>query len=278
MLREAPPNPPTYRWEVNSDGYDKFYRLIHNKEGIVGSIEKSNGYSWYLYDWRLNQGKEPVGGPFSNDASGLEIAFSELLRKMNIREHVRFSRKASRNTDQQMMRLASLQHRVEMLKEASFRLDRQGPSIPPRFANKVKALTGCNVSEISVRDYDGESVGRRMTSFGGYSLFTEEGSFVENTDPPTGDCRDYVILRMPSHFKSASYQFKHRKWGLKGAEPLDFSNPKTLKDVQLTRRFDFLKNKDMASRRGAYLEPLSRSEKEEMLKIKREITKRRRKA
>ena len=168
-------------------------------------------------------------------------------------------------------------------------------------------------------------------------LFTEEGSFVENTDPPTGDCRDYVILRMPSHFKSASYnpnagkkplnfskpwtltkeamvarlrylqkkqrfealtpresaemshiemkmkrksasyQFKHRKWGLKGAEPLDFSNPETLKDVQLTRRIDFLRKKGIRAR-GAYQEPLSRSEKEEMRKIKREITKRRSKA
>ena len=103
--------------------------------------------------------------------------------------------------DLQMMRLASLQRRVEILKEASFRLDPQGSPIPPRFANKVKALTGCNISEISVRDYDGEPVGRSMTSFGGYMLFTEEQSFVENTDPPTGDCRDYVILRMPSHFR-----------------------------------------------------------------------------
>lgn len=255
MLREAPPNPPTYRWEVNSDGYNNFYRLIHNKEGIVGSVEKSNGYSWYLYDWRLNQGKEPVGGPFPNDASGLEIAFSELLRKMNIRERVRFSRKASHNTDQQMMRLASLQHRVEMLKEASFRLDRQGPSIPPRFANKVKALTGCNVSEISVRDYNGESVGRSMTSFGGYMLFTEEGSFVLNTDPPTGDCRDYVILRMPSHFKSASTP-------LTGKKPLNFSKPWTLTIENLNARLTYLQRKQNTLF-------VSRTEAEEMVKIKK---------
>ena len=77
----------------------------------------------------------------------------------------------------------------------------------------------------------------------GYSFFTEEGSFVENTDPPTGDCRDYVILRMPSHFKSASYQFKHRKWGIKGAEPLDLSNLEALTNVQLKRRRDFLRKK-----------------------------------
>lgn len=153
-----------------------------------------------------------------------------------------------------MMRLASLQYRVEMLKEASFRLDRQGPSIPPRFANKVKALTGCNISEISVRDYDGENVGRRMTSFGGYSLFTEEGSLVLNTDPPTGDCRDYVILRMPSHFKSAAYNA--------GKKPLDFSKPWTLTIENLKARLTYLQRKQNTLF-------VSRTEAEEMVKIRK---------